>query len=182
MANTVSANEVRIQASGRRGPGRTARPRSQRRFRWTAPRTAATTMGLPKSAMLSMNPTRKALARPGLSSGSVTVMKVCCGLARRVCAGLFQAGRHALHHAAHDHEGNRREREQGLRRETPKPAVEPARWRDAKRVLQKLVDHPARPNSRMAQATTKGGVMMGSMATTFSGRAAAATPARPSAP
>jgi hypothetical protein len=43
-----------------------------------------TTIGLPKSAMLSMKPTRKALARPGVSSGSVTVMKVRCGLARRV--------------------------------------------------------------------------------------------------
>ncbi|MNV82527.1 hypothetical protein D3C71_1762680 [compost metagenome] len=49
-------------------------------------------MGLPKSAMLSMKPTRKALARPGLSNGSVTVMKVWCGLARSVCAASSRLG------------------------------------------------------------------------------------------
>ena len=49
-------------------------------------------MGLPKSAMLSMKPTRNALARPGLSNGSVTVMKVCRRLARRVCAASSREG------------------------------------------------------------------------------------------
>ena len=44
------------------------------------------TSGLPKSAMLSMKPSRKALARPGRISGSETVQKVCQRLARRVCA------------------------------------------------------------------------------------------------
>jgi hypothetical protein len=55
--------------------------------------------------------------------------------------GLFQAGRHALHHAAHDHEGNGREGK-GLRHPHAKPAIEPARRRDAEGVFQKLVDHP----------------------------------------
>ena len=49
-------------------------------------------MGLPKSAMLSMKPTRKALARPGLSSGSVTVMKVRMREARSVCAASSRLG------------------------------------------------------------------------------------------
>ena len=43
-----------------------------------------TTIGLPKSAILSMKPTRKAFARPGLSSGSVTVRKVWLRVARSV--------------------------------------------------------------------------------------------------
>ena len=51
-----------------------------------------TTMGLPKSAMLSMKPTKKALARPGLSSGSVTLQKVCMRLARSVCAASSMDG------------------------------------------------------------------------------------------
>ena len=44
------------------------------------------TSGLPKSAMLSMKPSRKALARPGRISGSDTVRKVCQRPARSVCA------------------------------------------------------------------------------------------------
>ena len=51
-----------------------------------------TTMGLPKSAMLSMKPIKKALARPGPSRGSVMVRKVCAGLARRVCAASSRLG------------------------------------------------------------------------------------------
>ncbi len=51
-----------------------------------------TTIGLPKSAMLSMNPTRNAFASPGLSSGSVTVMKVVWRLARSVCAASSSDG------------------------------------------------------------------------------------------
>ena len=51
-----------------------------------------TTTGLPKSAMLSMKPTKKALARPGLSSGRVMVKKVCLRLARRVCAASSRLG------------------------------------------------------------------------------------------
>ena len=51
-----------------------------------------TTIGLPKSAMLSMNPTRKALARPGLSSGSVTVKKVRRRSARSVWAASSRLG------------------------------------------------------------------------------------------
>ena len=41
-------------------------------------------MGLPKSAMLSMKPTRKALASPGRISGSDMVAKVAHGSARKV--------------------------------------------------------------------------------------------------
>ena len=44
------------------------------------------TIGLPKSAMLSMKPSRKALARPGRISGRETVVKVVQPSARRVCA------------------------------------------------------------------------------------------------
>jgi hypothetical protein len=51
-----------------------------------------TTIGLPKSAMLSMKPTKKALARPGLSSGSVTVRKVVRRSARSVCAASSSDG------------------------------------------------------------------------------------------
>ena len=43
------------------------------------------TSGLPKSAMLSMKPSRKALASPGRSSGQVTVLNVTQSSARRVC-------------------------------------------------------------------------------------------------
>jgi hypothetical protein len=49
-------------------------------------------IGLPKSAMLSMKPTRKAFARPGLSSGSVTVMNVRRRSARSVCAASSSDG------------------------------------------------------------------------------------------
>ena len=51
-----------------------------------------TTTGLPKSAMLSMKPTRKALARPGLSSGSVTVKKARRRSARSICAASSRLG------------------------------------------------------------------------------------------
>ena len=51
-----------------------------------------TTIGLPKSAMLSMKPTRKALARPGLSKGSVMVKKVRRRSARNVCAASSRLG------------------------------------------------------------------------------------------
>ena len=51
-----------------------------------------TMMGLPKSAMLSMKPTRKAFASPGLSSGSVTVMKVRMREERSVCAASSRLG------------------------------------------------------------------------------------------
>ena len=44
------------------------------------------TSGLPKSAIDSMKPSRKALARPGRISGRVTVTKVCQRPARSVCA------------------------------------------------------------------------------------------------
>ena len=51
-----------------------------------------TTTGLPKSAMLSMKPTRKALVRPGFISGSVTVVNVFQREARKVCAASSTEG------------------------------------------------------------------------------------------
>ena len=50
------------------------------------------TSGLAKSAMLSMKPIRKALARPGRISGQVTVRKVYQGLARSVCDASSRLG------------------------------------------------------------------------------------------
>ena len=49
-------------------------------------------MGLPKSAMLSMKPTKKALAKPGLSSGRVMCQKVCMRVARNVCEASSKEG------------------------------------------------------------------------------------------
>ena len=51
-----------------------------------------TTIGLPKSAMLSMKPTRNAFARPGLRSGSVIVRKAVRRSARSVCAASSSDG------------------------------------------------------------------------------------------
>ena len=51
-----------------------------------------TTTGLPKSAMLSMKPTRKALASPGFKSGRVMVKKVFLRSARRIRAASSRLG------------------------------------------------------------------------------------------
>ena len=53
---------------------------------------------------------------------------------------LFQRRRNALHHAAHDHEGNGRERKR-LRNPHAKPTIEPTRGLDAKSPFQALIDH-----------------------------------------
>ncbi len=50
------------------------------------------TSGLPKSAMLSMNPSRNALASPGRIRGQVTDRKVSQAPARRVCAASSSEG------------------------------------------------------------------------------------------
>ena len=50
------------------------------------------TSGLAKSAMLSMKPIRKALARPGRISGQVTVRNVYHELARKVCDASSRLG------------------------------------------------------------------------------------------
>ena len=50
------------------------------------------TKGLPKSAMLSIKPSKKAFANPGRISGQVTVRKVCQALAFRVCAASSSEG------------------------------------------------------------------------------------------
>ena len=49
-------------------------------------------MGLPKSAMLSMKPTRKALASPGRIRGSETRANVAQGPAERVCEASSRDG------------------------------------------------------------------------------------------
>ena len=139
-ANTPSANSVSIQASDAARPWSYCAPTMAKKISVDSTENwPPTTIGLPKSAMLSMKPTRKALARPGFSSGSVTVRKVRRAAGAQRLRRLLQAGRDALHHAAHDHEGDRREGE-GLRQPHAEPAVEPARRRDAEGPLQQLVD------------------------------------------
>jgi hypothetical protein len=93
-------------------------------------------MGLPKSAMLSMKPTKKALAKPGFNSGSVICQKVCMRDARKVCEASSKEGRDALNHTAHDHEGNGREGKQ-LRQSNAKHAIEPTRGRNAESPLRR---------------------------------------------
>jgi hypothetical protein len=112
MKNTASAKPVRISASDAARPWSYCAPTMAKKM--SVDSTAywpPTTTGLPKSAMLSMKPTRKALARPGFISGSVTVGRSSSGW-RAGLRGFFHAGADALHHAAHDHEGDRREGEQ----------------------------------------------------------------------
>jgi hypothetical protein len=97
------------------------------------------TIGLPKSVMLSMNPTRNALAMPGLQSGSVTVLNVVFGFARSVCAASSSDGRHALDDTAQHEERDRREREH-LRQPHPWTPYEPASGRQSECVLEELID------------------------------------------
>ncbi|MNV30840.1 hypothetical protein D3C71_1221270 [compost metagenome] len=93
MANTVSAKNVRIQASDAARPWSYCAPTMAKKISVDSTENCPpTTMGLPKSAMLSIKPTKNALARPGLSSGRVTVMKVRCGLARSVWAASSRLG------------------------------------------------------------------------------------------
>ena len=93
MANTVSAKKVSTQASDAARPWSYCAPTMAKKISVDSTENCPpTTMGLPKSAMLSIKPTRKALASPGLSSGSVTVINVLCGLARRVCAASSRLG------------------------------------------------------------------------------------------
>ena len=90
---TDSAKPVKTKANAAAMPGSSAAPTMAKKI--SVDNTAywpPKMMGLPKSAMLSMNPTKKALARPGLSRGSVTVQKVCMRLARRVCAASSMLG------------------------------------------------------------------------------------------
>ena len=93
MANTAKAKAVRIQASAAARPWSYWAPTMAKKISVDSTENCPpTTIGLPKSAMLSMNPTRNALASPGVSSGSVTVRKVWLGLARRVCAASSRLG------------------------------------------------------------------------------------------
>ena len=87
IANTPSAKAVSSKASAAAMPGSSAAPTMAKKISVDSTACEPPRMiGLPKSAMLSMKPTRKALAKPGLSSGSVTVAKVCQREARSVCA------------------------------------------------------------------------------------------------
>ena len=51
----------------------------------STPKLPPRTIGLPKSAMLSMKPTRNAFARPGRINGSEIRLNVCQRPARSVC-------------------------------------------------------------------------------------------------
>ena len=91
--NTANAKPVNTNANAAAMPGSRAAPTMAKKI--SVDSTAycpPTMMGLPKSAMLSMKPTKNALARPGLSRGKVTVQKVCMRLARRVCAASSMLG------------------------------------------------------------------------------------------
>ena len=74
MANTASANSVRIQASEAARPWSYCAPTMAKKISVESTENCPpTTMGLPKSAMLSMKPTKNALAKPGFSKGKVIV-------------------------------------------------------------------------------------------------------------
>ena len=91
MKNTASAKPVRISASDAARPWSYCAPTMAKKM--SVDSTAywpPTTIGLPKSAMLSMKPTRKALARPGFISGSVTVVKVLRAAGAQRLRGFFQ--------------------------------------------------------------------------------------------
>ena len=84
------------------------------------------TSGLPKSAMLSMKPSRKALARPGRISGSDTVTEGLPAIGAQRLRGLLHRRADAFDDADHDQEGDRREGEH-LRDQQAGQAVDPAR-------------------------------------------------------
>ena len=91
--NTANAKPVSTRASAAAMPGSKAAPTMAKKISVDSTAYCPPKMiGLPKSAMLSMKPTKKALAKPGLSSGSVTVQKVCMRLARKVCAASSRLG------------------------------------------------------------------------------------------
>ena len=91
--NTASAKLVSNRASAAAMPGSSAAPTMAKKISVDSTAYCPPKMiGLPKSAMLSMKPTKKALARPGLRRGSVTVQNVFMRLARRVCAASSMLG------------------------------------------------------------------------------------------
>ena len=93
MANTVSAKKVKIHASDAARPWSYCAPTMAKNISvLSTANCPPTTIGLPKSAMLSIKPTKNAFAKPGLSSGSVTVMKVWPGVALSVCAASSKLG------------------------------------------------------------------------------------------
>ncbi|MNV20970.1 hypothetical protein D3C71_1118930 [compost metagenome] len=83
-ADSVKASRIMASTAARAGSfcePTTAKKISVDSTPWLPPSTS----GLPKSAMLSMKPIRKALARPGFISGKDTRQKVRQRSARRVC-------------------------------------------------------------------------------------------------
>ena len=91
------------------------------------------TSGLPKSAMLSMKPSRKALARPGRISGRVTVTKVCQRLGAQGLRRLLHRRADAFDDADQHQEGDRGEGER-LGDEQAGEAIDPAGRLDAEEV------------------------------------------------
>jgi hypothetical protein len=93
MKNTLSANKVWMSARLAARPWSYCAPTMAKKMSVdSAAYWPPTPMGLPKSAMLSMKPTRNALANSGFISGSVTVVKVRRWLARSVCAASSVRG------------------------------------------------------------------------------------------
>ena len=142
MKNTASAKAVRISASEAARPWSYCAPTMAKKM--SVDSTAycpPTTIGLPKSAMLSMKPTRKAFASPGFISGSVTVVKV------RHAAGAQRLRR--LLQARADARTTPRMIMKAIgvkanicASQHAQQAVEPARGRDAEGPFQELVDQP----------------------------------------
>ena len=91
------------------------------------------TSGLPKSAMLSMKPRRKALARPGRISGRVTVDEGLPAAGAEGLRRLLHRGADAFDDADEDEEGDGGEGER-LGDEEAGEAVDPARRLDAEEV------------------------------------------------
>ena len=87
------ANALRISASDAARPWSYCAPTIAKKISVESTENwPPTTIGLPKSAMLSMKPTRKAFASPGFSSGSVIVKNVVRRSARKVCAASSSDG------------------------------------------------------------------------------------------
>ncbi len=97
------------------------------------------TSGLPKSARLSMKPSRKALASPGRISGKRHGGERGPGVGAQRLRRLLQRRADPLDHADQHQEGDRRER-QGLREPQARQAVDPAARLDADHRLPELGD------------------------------------------
>ena len=93
MKNTANAKPVRMSARLAARPWSYCAPTMAKKMSVDSTEYwPPTTTGFPKSAMLSMKPTRKAFARPGFIKGSVTVLKVSSREARSVWAASSMLG------------------------------------------------------------------------------------------